>query len=111
MFKPSSVFFFSDRSKVVLLLWILFVTCVSRLSLLYCLVFSLHPCHHLLGKADLLALMCVMFPCAFVTFHYGVSGQVWKLIVSISDLCPFFTFIWSLFSADITWKTGKYMYM
>ena len=31
-------------------------------------------------------LLCVMFHCAFVTFHYGVLGQVWYLIVSILDL-------------------------
>ena len=37
--------------------------------------------------ADLLALVCVMFSCVFVTFHDGVSGQVWYLIVSIPDLC------------------------
>ena len=39
-------------------------------------------------RADLLALLCVMF-CfvCFVTFPYGVLGQVWYLIVSIPDLC------------------------
>ena len=43
-------------------------------------------------RADLLALLCVMFPCDFVTFPYGVLGQVWFLIVSISDICllPYF---------------------
>ena len=35
-----------------------------------------------LERADLLALLCV-----FVTFQYGVSGQVWYLIVSIPALC------------------------
>ena len=39
------------------------------------------------GKADLLALLCVMFRCVFVTFPCGVLGQVWYLIVSIPDLC------------------------
>ena len=38
-------------------------------------------------RADLLALLCVMFPCVFVTFPYGVLGQVWCLIVSIPDMC------------------------
>ena len=33
-----------------------------------------------------MALLCVMFPRVFVTFRYGVSDQVWYLIVSISDL-------------------------
>ena len=42
--------------------------------------------------ADLLALLYVMFSCAFVTFTYSVLGQVWYLIVSIPDLCllPYF---------------------
>ena len=43
-------------------------------------------------RADLLALLCVMFllllfSCVFVTFPCGVLGQVWCLIVSIPDLC------------------------
>ena len=38
-------------------------------------------------RADLLALLCVMFTCVFVTFPYGVLGQVWYLIVSSPDLC------------------------
>ena len=41
-------------------------------------------------RADLLALVCVMFSCVFVTFPYGVSGQVWYLIVSIPDFCLLF---------------------
>ena len=32
------------------------------------------------------SLVCDVFLC-FVTFPYGVTGQVWYLIVSISDLC------------------------
>ena len=31
-------------------------------------------------------LLCVMFPCVFVTFPYGVFGQVWYLVVSIPDI-------------------------
>ena len=38
-------------------------------------------------RTDLLALLCVMFPCVYVTFPYSVSGQMWYLIVSIPDLC------------------------
>ena len=39
-------------------------------------------------RAGLLALLCVMVSCVFVTFWYGVLGQViWYLIESISDLC------------------------
>ena len=40
-----------------------------------------------LERADLMALLDVMFLCDVVTFPYGVSGQMWYLIVSISDLC------------------------
>ena len=35
----------------------------------------------------LLALLCMMFSCVFVTFSYGVLGQVWYLILSIPDRC------------------------
>ena len=37
-------------------------------------------------RADLLALLCVMFSCVCVHFPYGVSAKVWYLIVSIPDL-------------------------
>ena len=49
---------------------------------------SLLPCGHLLGRADLLALDCDVKLC-FVTFQYGILGQVWYLIVSIPDLCRY----------------------
>ena len=39
-----------------------------------------------LEKADLLALLYMMFSCVFVTFSC-VLGQVWYLIVSIHDIC------------------------
>ena len=43
-------------------------------------------------RADLLALLCVMFSCVFVTFRFGVLVQICQmwfsyLIVSIPDLC------------------------
>ena len=38
-------------------------------------------------RADLLALLYVMFYCVFVTFPCGVLGQMWYLIVSNLDLC------------------------
>ena len=48
-------------------------------------------------RANLLALMYVIFSCIFVTFPCAVLGQVidcikWYLIVSIPDLCilPYF---------------------
>ena len=41
-------------------------------------------------RADLVALIRVMFYCVFVTFPYGVLGQVWYLIVTIPDICLLF---------------------
>ena len=44
-------------------------------------------------KADLLALLCIMFSCVFfLQLPICVLGQVWYLIVSIPDLCllPYF---------------------
>ena len=38
-----------------------------------------------LEKANLLAFLRVMFSCVFVIFPCGVLGQMWGLIVSISD--------------------------
>ena len=49
-------------------------------------VCSLLPCSHLKGRADLLALVCDVY-CDFVTFPFGILGQVWYLIVSIPDPC------------------------
>ena len=37
-------------------------------------------------RADLLALLYVMFSCVFVTFPHAVLDQVWYLIVSIPDI-------------------------
>ena len=52
--------------------------------------------------ADLLTLLCVMFSCVFITFPYGVLGQVWYLIVWIPDLCllPYFVYTF-LYLSDI----------
>ena len=53
----------------------------------YCLVCSLQSRGHLLGKDwPLGSLVCDVFS-LFVTFSYGVLGQVWYLIVWIPDLC------------------------
>ena len=46
-------------------------------------------------KADLLALVCDVY-CVFVTFPFGIMGQVRYLIVSISDLCHLSYFVQSL---------------
>ena len=77
MFKPFS-YFLTDRSKVVLFYVSYFVICVSCNTVLSVL------CSRVitrLERADLLALLYVMFSCVFVTFPYGVLGQVWHLIL------------------------------
>ena len=80
----------------MLLLWILFVACILVFPLSYCLVYSLQPCGQLLAKGRPFVLLCVMFFLflffRFVTFSYDVLGQVWSLIVLISDLCVYFTY-------------------
>ena len=65
MFKPS-INFLIDRSKTVLLFWIVFVVCVSCINYIVC---SLQPCGHLLGKAGPLALLYVMFSCVLSLSH------------------------------------------
>ena len=79
---------FSGRSKCsaslvapYLLFMVHVYVCYPVLSVPYCLVVTC--CE----RTDLLALFYVVFSFVFVTFPYGVQGQVWYSIVSISDLC------------------------
>ena len=77
--------YFTDRSKAVLILWIIcvfFVSCVSHAfaSVHCCLVATCGE------RADLLALVGDLY-CIFVTFPSVILGQVWYLIVSFPDLC------------------------
>ena len=61
----------------------------SKMSCLYYVVLSV-PCSLVTicwERANIFVLLCVMFPCVFVTFPYGASGQVWYLIVSILEIC------------------------
>ena len=53
----------------------------SCLSLFCCLVCPLQPCDHLLERAEVFALVYVLFSCVFV------QGQERYLIVSIPDIC------------------------
>ena len=48
-----------------------------RLSLLYCLACVMQPCGHLLGKSRLLGSPVSNVFSVFVTFPYGIKGQVW----------------------------------
>ena len=52
-------------------------------------------------RANLLALLYVMFYCVFITFPCGVLGHVWGLIVSIPDIC-----LLSYFARDVTLKSS-----
>ena len=62
----------------------LFLLCVCYAFMCICLFL---PCGHLLGGADLLALVCdVLLRVCY--FPIGVLGQVWSWIVSIPDLWP-----------------------
>ena len=47
-------------------------------------------------RADILALLYMMFSCVFVTFPYVALGQVWYVIVSIPDICLHFTLVCSV---------------
>ena len=71
MFKPSSDF--TDHSRAVL-----FVNCVSCLSLLCCLVCSLQPSDHLLGNGCTIdSPVCCVFLCfCHSTIWYSGSGVV-----------------------------------
>ena len=62
--------------------------CYLRFTVVFicCLVCSLQPCDCLLGK-DLTLGPLVYHVFMFVTYQYGVSRQVWYLIVMIPDLC------------------------
>ena len=60
------------------LFFVIYVLCLSC-----SLVCSLEPCGHLLGRANLLALLYEMFYYVFVTFLCGVL--VWCLIVRGRD--------------------------
>ena len=51
------------------------------------------------GRADLFALVC-----DFVTFPYGILGQMWYLIVSIPDLCHL-----SYFSCSYIFKLIEFL--
>ena len=61
--------------------FVLFVSCVSNTfaSVHCCLVVTCRE------RADLLALVGDVY-CTFVTFPYGILGQMWYSIVSFPDL-------------------------
>ena len=77
-----------------------------------CLVFVMlsrafvHCCRGVtwMERADILALVCDVC-CDFVTFPFGILGQVWYLIVSIPDLCclSYFQSLYLAFTSKINY--------
>ena len=65
--------------------YLLFVFVFANTRCLF--VAALWPVVTCWGEADLMAFLYVILSCVFVTFPFGVLGQVWYLIVSIPDLC------------------------
>ena len=65
--------FVTDRTKAVLLLWIIFVIYVSRVILLYCQLCSLQPWGHLLKKGLTSRLYCVWCFLVFLSLSIMVS--------------------------------------
>ena len=65
----------------------MWISCVIYVLCLSCFCVCSHA-----GKGLTSWLLFVMFNCVFVTFLCGLLGQVRYFIVSIPDLCRFFTF-------------------
>ena len=85
----------------------MFRVCHALLSVHCSLVPHVVTC---LERANLMALLYVMFSCIFVTFSCGVLGQVWYLIVSIPDLCLLIYFVYKMkFNENIYAKIAKYL--
>ena len=81
---------FTDRSKAILILWIICVfLCFVFLMLSRLFIAALwSPA----GKGLTSWLLLLMFIVFFVTFPCGILGQVWYLIVSFPDFAAFLTF-------------------
>ena len=98
MFKPSSNYFL-----LTVPMWCFFCGSFLLFTFHVCLYYAVLsiPCSFVITcceRADLLALVCVMFSHVFVTFPYGVSGLVWYSIVYIPDLCLlYFELAWYTF--------------
>ena len=79
--------YFTDLSKVVLLLWIFYVFFFSVLCLLcLCARLFMSALWSPAGKGLTSWLSLVVSNCEFVLFPIGILGQLWYLIVSIPDL-------------------------
>ena len=68
-----------------------FLSCVCYAFVCVCLFV---PCGHLLGKADLLALICGILVCHF---PIGILGQVWYFLYRFLIFAPLLTFPGKMF--------------
>ena len=90
---------FTDRSKAVLLLWIICVLCLVFLMLSRLFIAVLwSPA----GKGLTSWLLLVMFM-YFCSFPCDILGQVWYLFVSFPDLCCLSYF--TMFCLNVGWKS------
>ena len=98
-------YYFTDRSKVVLLLWILYVFVLSCVGYVFVRVCLYVLCGQLLGKGWPLGarLWCILSVCHF---PIGILGQVWYLIVSIPDLCTL-TYYVHVMTINLDFNTVK----
>ena len=70
--------------------WYLIVSIPNLCLLLYFNTVLSCPCSLVITcweRADLLAVLCIVFPFFVYTFPYCVLGPLWYLIVSFPDLC------------------------
>ena len=90
MFQPCCDFLFTAPRRCFCCgsyLLFMYHVCLYYCVLLSCLFLAAFD--HLLGKGWFLGFVMCYVSMFFVTFPYGVSGQVWYMIVPIPDLCPF----------------------
>ena len=84
--------YFTDRSKAVLLLWIIYVflSCVCYAFVCVCLFV---PCGHLLGKGWPLGLAFVVSNCEFVTFPLVSWVRCGTWLYRFLIFAPLLTFV------------------
>ena len=84
---------FTDRSKAVLLLWIVSVSYVSCWCVLYCRVYSLYHCGHLLGKGWPLGchVCCVLSLSQMCPSPHKNKGRGWRRETGLSPPVKYFT--------------------
>ena len=102
----SPMYFYTDRSKAVILLWFLTVTCSccpylyfgSAIMLVTYFVNFRQLNDHLFGKELFIRFTASAFRklpiYVFSYFPFGFEGRMWDLIVSVPDHCLSFYFLY-----------------